>query len=150
MKRLAVVAVAACCIAAAAAAQPMVQRIGDRQARYKQMGAAVKAINEQLHASNPSLPVIRRNSALVARFAPQVLGWFPRGSGPETGARTRARPEIWTDAEGFRAAGVRLVVAARGFDAAARGTDVAAIRAAMRGVAGACSGCHDDFRAPER
>lgn len=150
MKRLAVVALAACCIVTAAAAQPMVQRINERQARYKQMGAAMKALHEQLRASNPSLPVIRRNSALITRYAPRVLGWFPRGSGPEAGARTRALPEIWSDGRGFTAAGARLVVAARGLDGAARGGDMAAIRVAMRGVAGACSGCHDNFRGPEQ
>jgi cytochrome c556 len=149
MKRLAVAAAAACCIVTAATAQPMIQRISDRQAHYKQMGAAVKAINEQLRASSPSIPVIRRNSALIVRFAPQVLTWFPAGSGPEAGVRTRARPEIWTNPRGFTSAGARLVVAARGFDAAARGGNMNAVRSAMSGLTGACSNCHDDFRAPE-
>lgn len=148
MKRLILAGAAALC-AATAAAQPLVQRISDRQANYKQMAAAVKGINDQLHGPSPSLPAIRQRSAIILRFAPQVLHWFPHGSGPEAGVRTRARPEIWTDHQGFTRAGAALLVAARGLDAAARGTDVAAVRAAMSQVTRACSGCHDDFRAPE-
>jgi cytochrome c556 len=120
-----------------------------RQAHYKQMAAAVKGINDQLRGSSPSLPAIRRGSAVLARFAPQVLLWFPRGTGPEAGVRTRARPEIWSDQEGFRRAGAGLLVAARNLDAVARRADIAAIRAAMAGVTRACGACHDDFRAPE-
>ena len=79
-----------------------------------------------------------------------MLGWFPRGTGPETGVRTRAKPEIWSNPSGFRLAGAALLVAARELSAAAQSGDVARIRAALPGVTRACGGCHDSFRAPER
>ena len=113
------------------------------------MAAAVKGINDQLHASSPSVMAIRRNSTVILRFAPQVLRWFPPGTGPEAGVRTRARPEIWTNPGGFTSAGARLLVAARDLDSAARRGDPNAIRAAMSGLTHACSNCHDDFRGPE-
>lgn len=149
MKRHVLAAAAAVCVVTAAAAQPLVARISDRQANYKQMAAAVKGINDQLHGSSPSVPAIRRNSNVILRFAPQVLRWFPPGTGPEAGVRTRARPEIWSNPGGFTSAGARLLVAARDLDSAARRGDANAIRAAMSGVRRACSNCHDDFRAPE-
>jgi cytochrome c556 len=121
-----------------------------RQANYKQIGAAMKGINEQLRGGAPSLDAIRAGSHTIVGFAPQVLRWFPRGTGPEAGVRTRARPEIWTDPAGFRRAGAGLLVAARNFDAAARRGDLDAIRAAAPQLAHACSNCHDDYRAPER
>lgn len=125
-----------------------VHTIQMRQANYKQMAAAMKGINDQLRGGSPSLPEIRRHSALIHRHALQVLRWFPRGSGPEAGVRTRARPEIWSDHAGFRSAGARLLVAARQMDAAARGGDVSAIRAALPRLQSACGGCHEAYRGP--
>jgi cytochrome c556 len=139
-------------IAAAAAAQnpaPAADTIRTRQANYKQMGAAMKAINDQMRGGAPSIGAVRAASRTIVGHAPNVLRWFPRGTGPETGLRTRARPEIWSDHAGFTRAGATLLVAARGLDAAARRGDVAAVRAAVPAVARACSGCHDDYRAPE-
>ena len=127
---------------------PPAETIRMRQANYKQMAAAVKGINDQLHAGSPSLPDIRRHSALLNRRAVQVLNWFPRGTGPEAGVRTRAKPEIWSDPQGFRTAGAHLLVATRALDAAARRGDVDSIRAGFRGVQSACGGCHEGYRGP--
>lgn len=145
---------AALAAAATAAAQHRApapaEMIRARQANYKQMGAAMKGINEQLRSSAPSIPIIRQGSHLIAGYALQLLRWFPRGTGAEAGARTRARPEIWSDNPGFHRAGAVLLVAARNLDAAAQGDDLAAIRAAVPQVARACSNCHDNYRAPEQ
>ena len=154
MKHLILGAAALAAIAATAAATSRAPAPADtihmRQANYKQMGAAMKGINEQLRGSHPSVARIRRHSALIARHAPQLLRWFPPGSGAEAGVRTRARPEIWTARAGFTRAGAGLVVAARDMDVAARRGDFAAIRPAAAALAHACSACHDDYRAPEQ
>lgn len=125
------------------------QLIQNRQAGYKQIGAAFRGVMEQVRASEPNLATIRQHSATIARLAPQVSGWFPRGTGPEAGVRTRAKAEIWTSAGDFRTASVNLVVAARRLDAAAQGSDVAAIRTAFQALGRTCGGCHDQFRGPE-
>ena len=119
-----------------------------RQANYKQMSSAMHGLTQQVRSGAPSLPEIRRQSALILRFAPRVLQWFPRGTGSEAGVRTRARAEIWSDRQGFRLAGARLLVAARQMDAAARGGDLARIRAALPALQGACGGCHETYRGP--
>ena len=121
-----------------------------RQGNYKQIAAALKGISEQLRSGNPDLAWIRPRAAMLADRSVRVLGWFPRGTGPETGVRTRAKPEIWSNAAGFRRAGANFVLAARALNAAAQAGDVARIRAAMPGVTRACSNCHDSFRAPEQ
>lgn len=153
MKHVVLTVAAVCTMTAAAGAQLAPRRaaatIHARQAHYKQMAAAVKGINEELRGADPSVPAIRRGSAVVARFARQILRWFPRGTGPEAGVPTRARPEIWSDHAGFTRAGAGLLVAARNLDATARSGDVAAIRAAAAGLSRACRACHDDFRGPE-
>jgi cytochrome c556 len=150
MRLVAFAAAAALSIATAVAAQPRAAAtIHARQANYKQMGAAMKAINDELHGSNPSLAGLRTRTRVIAGFAPQLLRWFPHGTGPEAGVRTRALPAIWSNHRGFTRAGAVLVVAARELDGAARRGDLAAVRAALPRVRGACSGCHDDFRSEE-
>ena len=153
MKTIFLAAAAAACMVTAAAAQlppaEAAAKIRARQHNYKQMAAAVRSINEQLRSGAPVLAEIRTRSRLIAGFAPQLLRWFPRGTGPEAGVRTRALPTIWSNHRAFTRAGAVLVVASRNFDRAARGGDVAAIRAAWPAVTRACAGCHDDFRAEE-
>jgi cytochrome c556 len=143
------VAAAAALAGIAYAQRSAVDVIHMRQGNYKQIGAAMKGINEQMRGSAPDLAIVRRNSALLLHFAPQVLTWFPPGSGEEAGVRTRALPQIWSDRPGFRGAGALLLVATRNFDAAARSGDLARIRAAMPQVAHACANCHDTYRAEE-
>lgn len=149
MKQLVLAIAAVAGLVGVALAQGAPGVIQTRQANYKQIGAAMKGINEQVHADAPDLAIVRRNSALLLHFAPQVLTWFPAGSGPEAGVRTRALPVIWSDRAGFRRAGAGLLVATRYLDAAARSGDLARIRAAVPEVAHACSNCHDTYRAPE-
>jgi cytochrome c556 len=149
VKQLVLAAVAIVGLVGVAFAQNASQIVQTRQANYKQIGAAMKGINEQMRADTPDLAIVRRNSARLLGFAPLVLRWFPPGSGEEAGVRTRALPQIWSDRAGFRRAGALLLVATRNFDAAARCGDVARIRAAMPEVAHACSNCHDTYRAPE-
>lgn len=151
MKRLVLAAAAAAAIVTTAVAQTPspADRIRERQAHYKQMGGAMKGISEQLRSSTPSIPAIRQGSRVIVTFAPQLLRWFPHGTGPEAGVRTRALPAIWADNQNFRRAGAVLLVAARALDGAAQRGDIAAIRAAVPQVARACSNCHDSYRAPE-
>jgi cytochrome c556 len=153
VKHLALAAAALAAVVTAAAAQnratPPAETIRMRQTNYKQMGAAMKGINEQVRSSSPQIEAIRAGSRTILGHAPNVLRWFPRGTGPESGVRTRARPEIWSDHAGFTRTGATLLVAARNLDAAARRGDIAAIRAAMPAVGRACSSCHDSYRAPE-
>jgi cytochrome c556 len=149
LKHKLLTAAAIAAIVTTAAAQRPADQIRARQAHYKQMGEAMKAINDQLHGSAPSIDTIRQGSRVILGFAPQILRWFPPGTGPEAGVRTRALPEIWSDNLNFRRAGATLLVAARALDAAARRGDLAAIRAAVPQVAHACGNCHDTYRAPQ-
>ena len=121
----------------------------DRHESYEDIGDAMKGINRELKGGSPSIDTIRRNAAAIAEFAPRVPSLFPPGTGPETGNRTRAKTEIWQDhptflqrAEAFRTESAR-------FNQAAQSGDLAAVRAALPGLADSCKNCHDRFRAPE-
>lgn len=69
------------------------------------------------------------------------------GAGTDKGAPNRAKPEIWSDAAKFKAAGDKMVAEVAKLDAAAKSGSLDAIKAAMGGVGSSCKACHDDFRA---
>jgi cytochrome c556 len=119
-----------------------------RHDHYEEMGRAMKGIGDQLKAGSPDMAVIQRHADTVAGFGPQIPGWFPAGSGPEAG-KTRAKAEIWSDGATFTAATQRFQQASTQFQAAARGGDVAAVRAALPALRESCSNCHDKFRGPD-
>ena len=119
-----------------------------RHDHYEEMGRAMKGINTELKGGSPDVAAIQRHAALIARYGPQILSWFPEGSGPEAG-RTRAKAEIWTDAATFRAAQQRMEQASGAFNRAAQSGDLAAIRGALPELTDSCKNCHDKFRGPE-
>ena len=121
----------------------------DRHERYEEIGDAMKGINRELKGGSPAVPTIQRHAAQIAQFAPQVPSLFPPGTGPETGHRTRAKAEIWSDAQTFRQRAEAFNAAASRFNQAAQSGDVAAIRAALPGLGDSCKNCHDRFRGPE-
>jgi cytochrome c556 len=117
-----------------------------RQANLKKLDAAYKAIGEEARTPNPDLLVFQAQAPVVAALAAQLHGWFPRGTGAETGLKTSAQSDIWSRPEAFKARADALVSAAAGLNVAVEGGDVAAIRAAIPAVGGACKRCHDGFR----
>ena len=121
----------------------------DRHENFEEMGDAFKAINRELKGHSPDLAVVRRHAETIGRFAPQVQTWFPAGSGPETGRRTRAKAEIWQDRATFDQRARAFATAGPRYLATVQGDDIAAIRAATAELGNVCKNCHDRFRAPE-
>ena len=132
----------------AASPQDIAAVMHARHEHYEEMGKAMKGIGDQLKSGNPNLPLIRQHASLIAEYGPQVLTWFPEGSGPEAG-RTRAKAEIWSDGETFRQRAQAFEAEAANFQRVAQTNDVPAIRAAQAALGNTCKNCHDRFRAPE-
>jgi cytochrome c556 len=59
---------------------------------------------------------------------------------------TWAKPEIWSDPEGFKAASD---ADAKAMAALAASTDEASFKAAFTALGNACGGCHEKFRRPK-
>src|SRR5438105_8253408 len=79
-----------------------------RHKNFKQMGGAFKAILDELKKDTPDTAVVAANAHKVKTFAADLPHWVPKGSGPETGMKTLAKPVIWSDPKGFGAAATRL------------------------------------------
>jgi cytochrome c556 len=116
-----------------------------RHKNYERIGEAMKGISRELKADSPDLARVRSGAATIAELAPQVSSWFPAGTGPDIG-RTEARADIWQKPEDFAAKTQAFQQAALGFNTAAQGSDLAAIRSAQADLGKSCKGCHDLYR----
>ncbi|MGH7024306.1 MAG: c-type cytochrome [Caulobacteraceae bacterium] len=126
------------------------QAVKARQDHMKAMGASAKILGEQIRSGAPSMAVLKVEAAKIDAAAKQLPTWFPAGSGPSSGAKTKALPLIWTDPAGFAAKQRALAVAAARFDAVAQAGDVAQVGPAMHDVGAACKSCHDTFKAKDK
>jgi cytochrome c556 len=86
-----------------------------------------------------------RNAEMVASIAHVLPGGFAAGS--DKGAETRAKPEIWSDAAGFKkvmdafqAESTKMVEVARGAQ------NVDAVRGQFSALSKTYGACHDNFR----
>lgn len=140
---------AAVALAPAADAQSGAERaVAARKAKFKDMGAAFKAVNDQVRRPTPDLGAVRAGAAKIAGHAGDLArnDWFPRGTAAGGALKTSARPEIWSQAGDFRKARLSLRAASGQLVAASRGGDSGAIRAAVKTMGEACGGCHQRFR----
>ncbi len=123
--------------------------VKDRQTHMKALGAAGKALSDQLRSGKPDPAIVKVQAAKIAAAGRELATWFPAGSGPEAGVKTRALPIIWTDGPEFSADAQHFSEAAARLDAAAASGDMASVGPAFLGAGKACGACHDKFRAKE-
>lgn len=133
-------------LATAAIAATPSDYVAARKAAYKQVGKANKAILDELRGTSPSMPTLAANARILVGYSDKIPGWFPRGTGPESGVKTAALPAIWGDPKGFRNAAQALRISSRKLLAAASQNNLPAAKAAAAEVGGACRGCHQTYR----
>lgn len=135
---------------AALAQSPGAKAAAAREQNFKSLGAAFKAIRDELGKGSPDKAVLQANARKMNTLAGQLPSWFPRGSGPESGVKQDAKSEVWTDAAGFAAAARNLQGETGKFQQVAMAGDINGMKAGVRGLGGACKGCHDKYRVPEK
>lgn len=148
MKTAKLVVLAALILPAAAIAAAPDVVIKQRQDNFKAMGKAMKGTMDEFKLPSPNPAAIKANADALAAAAARVKGYFPKGTGPETGIKTEALPVIWARPADFKGANAKLLAAVRGFQAAANTGDLRKMQAAAGAVGGTCKGCHDTFRKP--
>jgi cytochrome c556 len=132
--------------AALSAAMSPADAIKARQANYKKLGGAFKAIKDELAKGAPDKALIKRNADLIASLGPQLNTWFPAGTGPEAGVKTAAKREIWTNPAEFRKDADALNAAAGKLSQVAGGGDLDAIKAQFGATGQTCGACHKVFK----
>ena len=135
-------------VAGAAIAAASTDIIKTRQQGLKDMGAAAKVIRDELKGT-PDLEKIKDASAKIQKTADEMANWFPSGSGPEAGVNTAAKPDIWSDPDGFSSARKALVEQSAKLAEAAKSGDAQAVGASFKNVGKSCGGCHEKFKVKE-
>jgi cytochrome c556 len=117
------------------------------QQRKAGMQAAAKAngaLKTQLAAPSPNTEAVKAAAASLAGAFDQVHTWWPASTQGEPSAKTK--PEAFTDKAGFRKQVDGVRAASRKLGAAAKGDDIAAIKAAYEQVTPFCASCHVPYR----
>jgi len=137
-------------LATALAAVPLLAAAADdvrsRIAAYRELGIASKNAKDELAKGSPNVMIVQMAAREIGNAAKAMPGWFPNGTGPQPGVKTRAKPEIWTKAGEFKAAQNVFVAQAAVFMKAAASGDMEAMRAEHRKLASTCTNCHNNFR----
>jgi cytochrome c556 len=87
---------------------------------------------------------VAAQNAEVAAFM-SALPFAGFGPGTDKGD-TKAKPEIWAEMDKFNASAKKMQDEMAKLNAAAKGGNLDAIKAAAGDVGKTCKGCHDDYR----
>lgn len=104
---------------------------------FKRIGAVVKGEKAYDKAA------LENDAAIVEMLSKLPWTAFPPGS---TSANSKAKPEIWKDADKFKAAADKMQAEAAKLSVAAKSGDLSAIKTAFGSTAKTCKACHEDFK----
>lgn len=113
---------------------------------FHEVGKNAKALRGALGKPDASAAEVQKYAKAIDELAPKVTTMFPANSAPGPGVRTEAKAEAWTKPAELAKAEDAFVKAAHGLAAAAAKGDLAASKAAARGLADTCKSCHEKFR----
>ncbi|WP_022695433.1 c-type cytochrome [Ponticaulis koreensis] len=129
--------------------QAIKDQVDARQANFQDLGAAFKAVGDELRAGRPTSPTVIFSIQAIRSYAPQMQRWFPEGTGPDSGFETDSLAAVWDNREAFEQELASFQSVVSEFSAAAAANDGDAIRAQFRVVGESCESCHERFRAEE-
>ena len=117
-----------------------------RQSNLKALGAANKAMADEIKKSDADMAVIQASAQTIGTFAPVLHTWFPAGTGMEVGVKTAAKPEVWAQPELFKTKADAFVAESGKFTATVASGDKAAIEMGVTALGATCKSCHEVFR----
>jgi len=124
--------------------------IKSRQDKLRDMGGALKGVDDELKKRNPDWDnVIGPAVETLQSRGKYLLEWFPRGSGPESGLKTYALPALWQKPDDFTKLGKAMMAETVKMKQIALTKDAAGLRAEVAAVGKSCKACHDSYRSPD-
>ena len=147
------IAVAAMSIATALSAIAATAEISDaiksRRANYKEIGGAFKTLNDEIKSGAPSIDTIQPLARDLLKRGSMQMNFFPAGSGPESGEKTRAKAAVWSEQRDFRRIHEDFIESAQKLNQAIDAGDLAAITSAQKSLGATCKSCHERYREPD-
>ena len=115
-----------------------------RRAVMTLMNAHVGRVAAVVRGNRPfNAAEVQANAALVETLSKLPFDGFAAGTDK---GDTRAKPEIWANADKFKAAGEQMQSAVTAMSAAAKAGNLDQVKATFGDVGKACKSCHDEFR----
>lgn len=114
----------------------------ERIERFKASGASVKAMYQE-YLPAQDYQAIKAEAAVLVRWAGDIPAAFPFGSDSDD---DEARPEIWSDFEGFKQAAKSFETAALALQSATDQNDIDMVKKALDNVGASCKACHRKYR----
>lgn len=150
MKIFTTLAVAAVVFSVSAPASAQFEKAEDaiqyRQGALFVMGQHFGRIGAMANGKAPyDAKAAQENADIVATLAP--LPWAGFGPGTDKGARTKAKPNIWTEQAKFKEHADKMQTATTQLAAAARTNNLDNLKVAFGDAAKTCKACHDNYRA---
>lgn len=113
-----------------------------RQASFSVLATHFSRIGAVVKGEKPfNKDEVAANAAIVATMA--SLPWQGFGPGTEGG---KALPEIWKEADKFKAGGEKMQKAIADLNVAAKSGDLDRIKKAFGEAGQSCKACHDNYR----
>ncbi len=133
-------------LAADAAPSAAERAIEYRQSALYLLGWNIGPIAAMVKGEMPyDAKALEMRATRLAQLAPMIAEGFPPGS--ETGAPTKAKPEIWQNMDDFSAKAKDLETATAKLVTASKTGDLKQIGPVLGEVGGTCKACHDKYRA---
>jgi cytochrome c556 len=132
------------------AVSPQATLIKSRQDKLRDMGGALKAIDDELKKGSPDWDnIILPNADTLQGRSSFLLNWFPKGSGPESGIKTYALPAIWQKTDDFTKLGKAMQAETAKLKQVAATKNAGALKDEAFTLGKACKACHDNYRSPD-
>lgn len=133
-----------------ALAQPPPPPASPAQVVMRQLNGAGRDIRTELAKETPDAAAIKAAVTRLNTAAGKLPDVFDKPVDPASGVTSAAKPEVWSDAKGFADAADGLRAQTAGFLQLADGGDVAAMKAQVAAVNGACGTCHRAYRVAQQ
>lgn len=114
-----------------------------RQNIMKSVGGHTGAIAQIVKGESPHKSHLVSHAQALRDLVSMVPDAFDQKT---SGGKTRAKPDIWTDASGFREAANDAAAATKAFAEAAASGDDGAVGEKLKAVFDGCKGCHKNYR----
>ena len=139
------VAIASAALPAAAQFAKAEDAIKYRQSALFIMGQHFGRLGAMVNEKIPfDAKVAADNADIVANMS--KLPWAAFGPGTESGAPTKAKPDIWVDQDKFKELSEKLMQETAKLQTAAKTGNADNLKAAFGATAKACKACHDNYR----
>jgi cytochrome c556 len=123
------------------------QIVKAREDSFHKLGKAAKKLGDDLDRWTPNRADINDDAETILELARELHNWFPEGTGPGAGIKTRALSVIWSSPQEFKEDAETFAFEAEKLVQIAQSSDLPVVRAQGKVLAGACRTCHRGFRA---